>query len=259
MNNSKLGLLAAYCGHSPLHSKWRRCVGLLAVLVLCAAPARAGIVLDQVGTSATFAATGASYTTLNDAQFQSAPLDDFTVTADQLSLTWVEGVMRNLSVSGSPLDFSTLTSFQVAIFTSPSVVSPSFTGDAGNQVIARSSATLTADYASISGAYLVSIPVSIVLPSAGAYYISVMGQRSTPSDGSSLTILGTNAFSGGFPFGNNAQRVQSGGTNSALNTNLAYRITTEDPPPVPEPSSIILVGIGLAGLIVARCRGRRAV
>jgi hypothetical protein len=191
--------------------------------------ASAQVVLNQIPTvEANSALTYASQDEPSASNFDSAVLEDFTVTAAQTNITQVEVVMSGFSGFTQFSQWPLVGSFRVEFYTSNA--GTSITGNAGSQVVPAGSVTITNLNWNTSPHFgthaLVRIPVNVNLPGAGTYYVAVMGVLDM--GGSVLQVgVAENLASGG---GANATLINPGGgygfgNSMGLNVDAAYRIT----------------------------------
>ena len=226
----------------------------LIVLGTTAVASQAVVVMDQIGSDPTNLTgdvfisqrfeTGTSAT-----PFSAAALDDFSVTASQLSLTQVQAFVIGFPGASSFQGFNNIQNWEVDIYNSVAAGASNLTGNVASQVVAPGGVTLNTGYASsIQNSALLTIPVSITLPSAGTYWVSVIGRMD-----SQFGQIGVGSSTSGTPGGNNGFIVNPGGgfglTNNQQNeqVNFAYRVTA-----VPEPASMAALALGAAALLRRR-------
>lgn len=230
---------------------------LVLVLAVCAASlARADVVLDQISPASTYP-RGASSKSGNFLEpqynfFSAGVVDDFTVTATTLDLTNVSAVLS--AQGGTFTTFSAIPGWEVAIYSSLAAAQGSLTGDVADVVVPAANATITTGFnQNGDNNALLSLPINLVLPKAGTYYLGVMSRN--PLD----TTGWVNVYDFGSAGGGNAFSQTPGATNgvtsTALGADAAYRLVGQAAA-VPEPSTwaLLSVGAGLLGAGVVRRR-----
>lgn len=205
-------------------------LALLVLVLALGSFASAQVVLNQIpGAQAGSDTVMTSQDEPSASIFDTAVLEDFTVTAGQTNITKVEAVMGGFSGFTSFSQWSLVTSFRVEVYTS--TAGTVLTGDTASQVVPAASATITNlnwnSFPHNGTAALVSLPVNINLPGAGTYYIAVIA---VVDMGSSIVQVGVaNNLSGSG--GANATVINPGGgfgfgNSMNMGTDAAYRITT---------------------------------
>lgn len=220
------------------------------------AGANAQFLMDQIGPDNTGQLTGTvaasqDFEAAFD-QFDVIVIDDFTV-AGPANITGVEAVMGMWN--NAAINWANVTAFRIEIFSSTASATTSLTGNVASQSVAAGSATIDTGW--IGGANIVSkvsmSGLNINIGAAGTYWIGVMGVMDFTNQGqvgtSTSTVgTGTNAFQanpgGGFALPGNGNPLNPA-------ANAAYRVTGTV---VPEPGTFIAIGLGLAGLALARRR-----
>ena len=242
-------------------------LGITAVFAL-GTFASAQIVMDQLDfDNATQNSTNASQDF--EAAFNSmdvATVDDFTVTAAQLRIIKVDAIMSGwngfrFSNFSNP---NIITGWRVEFYTSAAAATSNLTGNAGSVLLPHGAATVTdmlfvGDFAS---AGLVELEVDVTLPRAGTYWVAVMAVMNFGTGGQ-LGVMGTDLT--GLP-GNQNGGIANPGGGFGMPGN--YQDGLGDPPrpadaeyrinAVPEPASMIALGIGIAALVARRRRKKAA-
>lgn len=206
-------------------------------------------VFDQIGDGSSFGTGFASQYFPDFAAFDTASLDDFTITGGVGQLTSVEAVVVGFTGFTS---FANVQSWSIEVYSSVASAGANLTGDVLAFTIAASSGYVTVTDLAL-GRFRVSLDVSSFNLSLadGNYWLAVLptmpfnpgGQLgvvgSGINDGPSVTPNAHQANpGGGFGFGA-TQLILDGGSP----VNLAYRINA-----VPAPAALALLGLaGLAG------------
>jgi hypothetical protein len=232
--------------------------GLLAafIAVLSSQSGRADVVvMDQIGNPAALIPVSATLSQMFEpanAALSSATVDDFTLSS-ATSLTSVQAAMLAFN-PGLVTSFSSVTAWEIEIYSSQAAATTTIIGDIANVSIAPANVTITPGIVpSDVGSALITIPVSIALK-AGTYQIAVIAQLNK-----SVGEVGVYESSGGFPGGlNGALTNPGGGLGLAGNIqqngeDAAYRITAQS---VPEPSAALMMSIGLGMSLVTLRRSR---
>ncbi|BBO22434.1 MAG: PEP-CTERM sorting domain-containing protein [Fimbriimonadaceae bacterium] len=227
------------------------------IAVLCLAAtvssfASAVVIMDQIGAnpadvSATGTAASQDFETSLDA-YDIGVLDNFNTTA-QTTITSVDAFMGGWNGFTS---FTNILFYRVEIFSSVAAAASSLTGDVGSATVGVGSAIVNTGYTGETASALVTLPVNIVVPTAGTYFVSVMGRMDFTPNGQ-VGIRGSN-YAGAFPGGTDAMQANPGGgfqqgTSFPTNSMAAYRIEGSV---VPEPTT--MAGLGLALVALARRR-----
>lgn len=227
----------------------------LAVLCLAAAVssfASAVVIMDHIGAnpadvSATSTGASQDFETSLDA-YDIGVLDNFNTTA-QTTITSVDAFMGGWNGFTS---FTNIQFYRVEIFSSVAAAASSLTGDVGSATVGAGSAIVNTAYTGEAASALVTLPVSIVVPTAGTYFVSVMARMDFTPNGQ-VGIRASN-YGGAFPGGTDAMQANPGGgfgagTSFAWPNMAAYRIEGSV---VPEPTT--MAGLGLALVALARRR-----
>ena len=200
----------------------------------CFSQARAVTVLDQIGSS------GAAFTGLNayssqffsdDPTFSLSAVDDFSASSI-LRLTNVTEATEGFNGFTS---YSNVTGYEVNIYSSLTAANDSLDGDVAHVLIGPADATVATSFSGDADSALISLPVSILLPRAGVFYLSVIADLSF-GDGGQLGVYGSTGLPGAIPGGTNAYAENPGGdlglpgNESALGVDLAYRVTADAVP-----------------------------
>jgi len=220
----------------------------------------AAVVMDQIGTSQSdldlSVETGNTFTsqrfesTMNS--FDIGAIDDFTVNASQLNVTQVQAVFQGFSNLGPFTGFNNVSNWAVEIYTSVSAAAGNLNGFRRAD-LAPGVVTLNTGYApGLANSALVTLPVNLVLPSAGTYWIGVIATM--PSTNGQVGVHNS-LYAAGFPNGLNGMLVNPNGGFQMTNnqqasdppSNFAYRVTA-----VPEPASMAALALGAAALIRRR-------
>ena len=213
----------------------------------CVSRAGAITVLDQIGSSGS-AFTGASaYTSQSfddDPTFSLSAVDDFSV-GSFLALTNVTAATEGFNGFTS---YGNVTGYEVNIYSSLAAANDSLDGDVAHLLVDSADATVTTSFSGDADSALVSLPVSILLPGTGTFYLSVLADLDFGAGGQ-LGVYGSTGLPGIVPGGSDAYAENPGGdlglpgNESALGTDLAYRITADA---VPEPSTgTLMLGAGV--------------
>ncbi len=217
---------------------------------------RAVTIVDQIGSSGTFFTGRNAYTSqvFDDfPTFSISAVDDFSVSSI-FNLTNVTAAMEGSNGFSS---YGNITGYEVNIYSSLAAAKASLNGDIAHALISPASATVTTSFSGDLDSALVSLPVSILLPRTGTFYLSVLADLNFDAGGQ-LGIYGSTGLTGSNPGGANGHQENPGsgfglpGNESAINADLAYRITANA---VPEPSAYaMMVGAGLLLLGLRRAR-----
>jgi hypothetical protein len=180
--------------------------------------------------------------------YSSMALDDFYVTSGELRLSRLSSLM--LASAGFPA-FSRVTSYQISIFSDPSLAQAGLLGDVANLLMSPGSG-VTVTQINGGSLGLVDFDVDIQLPSNGSYWLGISAVAEMASSGQ-FFVRDNGAAGPSAPGGKNGLFVNPGlgfarGKWIAANTDYAYRIIA-----VPEPSALLL-GLCAAPLL---CRRRR--
>ena len=222
------------------------------------------LILDQVGTSPATFNSANSYASDNftSATTSSVLVDDFTAPASALDITNVTATVTGFGATFVSL--KNVTGWEVSIYTGPFTATTPIAGNYG-ATVAPGGVTLTTPYDTSANSGLVSIPVNIVLPAAGKYYVSVEALNSITTNGEVAVYSTAAAIFGGtpapFPSGSeNDFEFTPGATGGFLNPlttaengDAAYQITAQ-PTAVPEPSIWALLGSGALAVAVGAAR-----
>ena len=158
----------------------------LALAVCAASLARADVVLDQISPANTYP-RGASSKSGHFLEpqynfFSAVVVDDFTVSAATLDLTNVSTILE--AEGGTFTTFGAIPGWEVAVYSSLTAAQGNLTGDVADVVVPAASATLTPGF-NLDGDsnVLLSLPINLVLPAAGTYYLGVMSRNPLDSTG----------------------------------------------------------------------------
>jgi hypothetical protein len=227
------------------------CLVVIATGFLIGAPrtSRAALVtiLDQIGPDPSYVQGNSAFT---DQVFGAphnadniAVIDNFSITQSGTRLAEVDAAVLGFGAFSS---YSQVSGLRVEIYSSVAAAASSLTGDVADLTITKADVSLTTPYGTDANSALAQIAVDVTL-NAGTYYLAVIPILNYSDTGGaeigvySSTYAGdSNAYQvnpgGGFGFTNNEQ---------ALGVNAAYRILAR-PAAVPEPSTAVLLPIGLA-------------
>ncbi len=176
-------------------------------------------------------------------QYDMSTVETFSTTATAYQLTSVTaGVMRN---SGNP-DLSPVSAWRVEIYSGASAAISNLTGDVASFSLTPSQVTLTPI---AGGASLVKMPISKLLSPSTAYRVAVISVLNIAPHGQIGIIYGS------FGDGMCLQANPNGGFNlpngfRTVNRDAAYRV--EATGVVPEPASMVALGLGLAAVVRRR-------
>ena len=225
--------------------------------------AHATVVLNQILGPASYPEYNGDasqrYTDAGYAYADCAVVDDFTVTGSTLDLSSVSAVVVGFGYYFT--SFANVSNWEVAVYSSLGAAHANTTGDVLDVTVPVSAATVSGTYAA-NGDHnaLLTLPVNLVLPAAGTYYLGIMAQNSIYTNGE------VGIYDAGFAGGGNAYYVNPGGstlfgdeTEVPLDNDAAYEIIG-GPAAVPEPCTwVMLVIAGAGGMFLAhRRRGARA-
>mgnify|MGYP000271128058 CR=1 FL=1 len=183
-------------------------------------------------------------------QYDIAALDDFSIAGPRI-VTMLEA--DTIGWNGFA-NYANIRNYRVEIYTSIAAAAANLNGTY-RQVVARGLAT---DPGAASQGR-VSVPVNIVIPNAGTYWVALMAEVDFGTSGQ----FGIMQSTGGTPGGANAWQANPGGgfgqgtsfqiMLGGAPQNLAYRMTSQ---PVPEPATMAALGLGAAALIRRRRRSK---
>ena len=227
---------------------------ILLLALGAASVVRADVVLDQIAAANTYP-RGASSKSGHFLEpqynyFSAAVVDDFTVSVTTLDLTSVSTILE--AEGGTFQSFGDIPGWEVAVYSSLAAAQNSLTGDVADVVVPAASATFTPG-SNLNGDsnVLISLPINLVLPAAGTYYLGVMSRNPLDSTGWVNVYVFGNA-GGGNAF-SEAPGATNGVTSTALGADAAYRLIGQAAP-APEPSTwaLLLSGSGLLWLVSRR-------
>ena len=231
----------------------------LGVATACFSRAGAVTVLDQIGSSGSAFTGSNAYTSQSfddDPTFSLSAVDDFSVSSilDLINVTAATEGFNGFTSYGN------VTGYEVNIYSSLTAANGSLNGDVAHVFVDPAEATVTTSFSGDANSALVSLPVSILLPRTGIFYLSVIADLDF-GDGGQLGVYGSTGLPGVVPGGSNAHAENPGGdlglpgNESALGADLAYRVTADA---VPEPSACALM-LGTGALLVGVLRTSRGV
>lgn len=229
------------------------CAWLVSV---CLAPASGALLLmDQIGPDGSFQqglsnnGTQISNFYASAPQFDIAVADDFTLSEPAI-LTTVEAALFG---SNASVGFGQITALRVNLFsTQPSAVN-FLVGDVLSRNVPIGEVSLTSPWTTSALTALASVDLSAsdLLLSPGTYWLSVVAVNNSFATDFGILL---SSFAGS-PGNDDARQVGSGlwggGGNRALNADAAFRVNGTA---VPEPSTALLIGAGMA--LLARRRAR---
>ncbi len=232
-------------------------------LGLAAAPdARAQTtIMDQIGSSGAFFTGATIYLSqrfTDDPTRTVASVDNFNAPT-AFTVTNVSAAL--LATNGST-SYNTVTGYEVNIYSSLAAANASVNGDVFHGVLTPTQVALTRPFSGDANSALASLPVSFLLPHAGAFYVSVLADLAS-GIGGVIGVYGRNGRPGATPGDQNGYLENPGGgfglpgNQQAGNADFAYRISgVAVASAVPEPATYVLMvaGLGVFGLVAA---GRR--
>lgn len=253
-------------------------LGITAVLAL-GTFASADLVMDQLDFTRALPPDGTQMSTNisqvfgpGNSAFSSVTIDDFTVNASQLRVTKVDVIMSGWNGFGfGNFQGGPVTAFRVEFYSDPAAATGNLTGNRGSASVDPMDATVTLLNFSFPflSAGLIELPVDVLLPGAGTYWVGVIPVLNF--SGGNIGVMATSNWSGNsgnFPGNRNAGIANPGGAfglpgnyQDGLSDHLGnvapldaeYRINA-----VPEPASMIALGIGIAALVARRRRKKAA-
>ena len=209
---------------------------ILALACGVVASAHAATVLDQIYAPSTYprangnpalAGKSGDFTEAQYRYFSTAVVDDFSVDAATLDLTSVSALL--VPQGGTFTTFAAIPNWEVAVY-STLALNYNNNGD--------SNALLT-------------LPVNILLPAAGTYYLAVLSNN--PLDTTGWVDVYTVGTNGGGNAYLESPYATGGPTSSASAGDAAYRIIGQ-PAAVPEPATWAAATLGAALLVLVRRR-----
>lgn len=216
-------------------------------MTACFSRVQAVTILDQIGSSGSNFTGADAHTSQffdDDPTFSLSAVDDFSV-ASIFTLTNVTEAVDGFNGFTS---YGNVTGYEVNIYSSRAAANASLDGDVAHLLIGPANVSVTASFSGDANSALISLPVNILLPRAGAFYLSVVADLDF-GDGGQLGVYGSAGVPGGFPGGLNGYAENPGGdfglpgNESVLGADLAYRLTGDA---VPEPSvRALLLGAGV--------------
>ena len=232
---------------------------LACTLALCESSYSA-VVLDQIGevNAYVFAAPpgpSPSQIFTDFPSYDCMVLEDFTVSTTELTLTQVSALFRAQGGFGS---FQAVQGYSLNIFSAANLAATSLSGDVASlMMVAGSGAAVTRIVDGGGGGEygLVSLDVTIALPSAGTYWVG-MSPMSTLAATGQFFLMNSGATGVVTPGNANGKLANPGlglgsGALSSPNLNYAYSVTA-----VPEPAAVMLWIIGGFGWLSRRRRSR---
>lgn len=239
-----------------------RFIVAFAALVL-ASLSQAVVVMNQLDFN-----QGSQFTTAASQDFEVANdaldlivIDDFTVTAGQTQLTSVEAIMNGWNgFANASYTNGSLVGFRVEFYTSLAAAASSMTGNAGSQFVAAGGATINLlpwAFPYDRAAHVV-LPVSVNLPGAGTYWVGVAARMDSTFgqlgvNATNLVLGNQNAnmanAAGGWGWSGNLFGGVPDGNGTPVAKDAEYKIDA-----VPEPGSMIALGLGIAALVARRRR-----
>jgi hypothetical protein len=238
--------------------------GLLAAVgcVLMATAAQAQVLMDQIGT-VPYTATpqvraSQRFEAANSPAFDVGVGDDFVVPAgSSRQVTLVEALVSGFNgFTAAHFTDGAIQSYAVEIYSSQAAAAANLNGDVAHVVFPAASAVLTPFGPDPQRLVAFNLTSSGVNLAPGTYFLAVIPRMDFANNGQ--TGIADSPFAGADPGGlNGFQNNPAGGfgQGAIVNTaqNESYRLTVAA---VPEPTSIALVGIGLAGFGWRRFRKR---
>ena len=242
--------------------------GLIAALALSAYSRADVVVMDQIGSNPAFF-TGASAPASqqfepSNSVFNIGVIDNFTAPS-AFTITTVNAAI--LGFNGfTQANYANITGYYVSIYSSTAAAAVSLTGDIGQAFVSPGSATLTRPFSGDAASALVSLSLSIPLPSSGTFWIGVRPE--VPFTGNGQTGIYVTTGGPGFtPGGANAMQANPGsgwgfgpsGLRAVAPPGDAAYFVSGTVFSVPEPATFTLVtAAATLGLVVVRLRRRKA-
>ena len=226
-----------------------------------AVASQAQVVMDQIGPNPLDTAApnliraSQDFEAVNNA-FDVGMVDDFTVGGAGTNLVLAEFVGGLFGGVNPPRAWTNVTSYRVEIYNGFAAAGVSLTGNVASQSVASGLAVVNqALYpGDLNQRALIQIPVSIAL-APGTYWVGIIPVMDFANN-QGQTGVSDSSYAAGFP--NNLNNVQANpglgfgfGPTAARNFNSAYRLTGV---PVPEPTTILAIGAGIAALGARRRR-----
>jgi len=211
----------------------------LLLLGACApAGAHAEVLLDTISIGTYSAGVLSQDTYLDGARFDVINVEDF-VTTRACRITSISAGFSNYH---EPFDFSGFAGWRVEIYSSRNSILSGLRGDVASLRYTNAQTT----FSPITTSDLkVSFKMSLLLKPFTRYYFGVMAVQKAETIGNALLLRGwggdgeSMVYNPGGGFGYNGNRFQR-------DDDAAYRVEASEP--VPEPATVVVLGIGLAAI-----------